>query len=324
MTRPLLENTHGRPKFPQSPRGADERCRRPWGLLKGWLRRAVLVAGGVVLAACAASPRGAASAKLALVIGNAAYENAPALKNPVNDATDMCAALRKLGFKTLCHSNLRDRAEFDARVNEYVEQLGPNTVGVVFYSGHGVQAGEANFLVPTQVQPKAVTDDPLRVLYGLEDLFVRLRQKPSRFQLVILDACRTDLFAQAPRPPGGRGPDIAASASLVRALETVGRARYGLAPITHAPPDTAVFYATASKEAAYDGAGRNGPLTKHILEHIGTRNLLVRDFIAHVTKGVKTETTRAYGGRQAPAVYGAIDIEYCLAGCPGADPGIAN
>ena len=60
------------------------------------------------------------------MIGNAAYENAPALVNPVNDAADMCATLSKLGFKTLCHINVRNRAEFDARVKDYVEQLGPN------------------------------------------------------------------------------------------------------------------------------------------------------------------------------------------------------
>jgi hypothetical protein len=139
----------------------------------------------VLLAACAAAPAGGGNARLALVIGNAAYENAPALRNPVNDANDMCAALRRVGFTTLCHTNLRDRAEFDARVGDYVDRLGPNTVGVVYYSGHGVQAGNANFLIPTQVSVKTATEDPLRVLYGLDELFDRLRQKPTRFQFVV-------------------------------------------------------------------------------------------------------------------------------------------
>ena len=133
------------------------------------------------------------------MIGNAAYENAPALNNPVNDATDMCAALRRVGFKTLCHTNVHDRDEFDARRQGLCRPTGADSVGVFYYSGHGVQAGGANFLIPTQVHPKTVTEDPLRVLYGVDDLFDRLRQKPTKFQLVILDACRTDLFA-APRP----------------------------------------------------------------------------------------------------------------------------
>jgi uncharacterized caspase-like protein len=128
----------------------------------------------------------------------------------------------------------RDRSEFDARVKDYVDQLGSNTVGVFYYSGHGVQAGSANFLIPTQVQPRTATEDPLHVLYGVDDLFDRLRQKPTRFQLVILDACRTDLFAPAPPQASGRGPNTATDSTLVRSLETVAHASNGLAPIKDA------------------------------------------------------------------------------------------
>jgi len=251
------------------------------------------------------------------VIGNGAYENAPALSNPVNDASDMCAALSRLGFKTLCHTNLRDRAEFAARVKDYVDQLGPNAVGVFYYSGHGVQAGNANFLIPTQVQPKTATEDPLRVLYGIDDLFDHLRQKPTRFQLVILDACRTDLFAQAQRQASGRGPSTTTRSSLVRSLETVGRASNGLAPIKDAPPATMVLYATASRDAAFDGEGRNGPLTKHVLQHIGTKGLPVEEFIKRVTADVENETLRDYRKRQTPFIYGSFGGKFCFAGCPG-------
>ena len=250
------------------------------------------------------------------MIGNAAYENAPALVNPVNDAADMCATLSKLGFKTLCHINVRNRAEFDARVKDYVEQLGPNSVGVFYYSGHGVQISSANFLIPTQVQPAAVSEDPLRYLYGVDDLFERLRQKPTRFQLVILDACRTDLFAP-PRAASGRGAVAAARSGLVRSLEAAGHASNGLAPIKDAPPATMVLYATASKEAAFDGEGRNGPLTKHILQHIGTRGQPVEEFIKRVTVGVETETLRDYRKRQTPFIYGSFSGKFCFAGCPG-------
>ena len=38
--------------------------------------------------------------RLALVIGNGAYQNAP-LKNPINDAVDMAASLKKLDFKVI-------------------------------------------------------------------------------------------------------------------------------------------------------------------------------------------------------------------------------
>lgn len=258
--------------------------------------------------ACATGSGGGPT-RLALVIGNAAYENATALANPANDATDMCAALRKLGFRTLCHTNVRDRTEFDARVKEYVDQLNANTVGVFYYSGHGVQVGNANYLIPTQVQPKSVADDPTRVLYGVDDLFGRLGQKSAKFQMVILDACRTDLFAPSVRQN--------ARSALIRSLEGVARARNGLQPIRDAPAGTMVLYATASNDTAFDGEGRNGPLTKHILEHIGTRGVFVEDFIKRVTEGVQKETARDYRKRQTPFIYGSFTGRFCFAGCPG-------
>ena len=273
----------------------------------------VLLAG---LGACAVATRGA-SPKLALVMGNASYENAPALGNPVNDANDMCAALRRLGFKTLCHTNLRDRAEFDSRVKDYVGQLGPNSVGVVYYSGHGVQAGTSNFLIPTQANITAATADPLRVLYGVDDMFEQLRRQPTRFQLVILDACRTDLFKPAaPRPASA--PAISPGRSvLIRALETSANTSSGLAPIKDAPPSTVVLYATAARDTTFDGDGRNGPLTKHILAHIGTKGLLLEEFFKRVTAGVETETATGYGKRTTPFTYGSFSGKFCFAGCPG-------
>ncbi|MET0335681.1 MAG: caspase family protein [Rhizobacter sp.] len=280
-------------------------------LLSPWLAFVFCL---VLLSGCASGP-GKAD-KVALVIGNGAYDSVVKLTNPTNDAADMCSSLRKLGFKTMCHNNVRDRAEFDARVKEYVAALENGAVGVFYYSGHGVQAGHGNYLIPTQVKIKSATDDPTRVLYPVDDLFDRIRQKRSRFQLVILDACRADLFAQS-HTPGSRAVSAAPRSDLVRALETVSRASNGLAPIKDAPPGTIVLYATASKDLAFDGDGRNGPLTKHILEHIETRGLYVEEFIKRVTLGVEQETFRKYKKRQTPFIYGSFSGKFCFAGCPG-------
>jgi uncharacterized caspase-like protein len=285
------------------------RCRRPTAL--------VLLAAA--LAACTTVQRNGAPARVALVIGNAAYENAPALNNPTHDARDMCAALQRQGFKTLCHVNVRDRAAFEQHVDEYLAQLGKNSVGVFYYSGHGVQAGNANFLIPTQVQLRSVAENPLRVLYGVDELFDRMRHQPTYLQFVILDACRTDLFGQPPRTGNGSSATPGRSV-LMRALESTSRARIGLAPIKDAPVDTLVLYATGSREAAYDGDGRNGPLTKHVLQHIATHGLSLDQFLKRVTAGVATETQRTYGARQTPFIYGSFSGDFCFAGCPGTFP----
>ena len=251
-------------------------------------------------------------ARLALVIGNADYESVPPLRNPGNDADDVCAALRSMGYQTLCHHNLRDRAEFGARVGEYVALLGPATVGVVYYSGHGVQAAGANFLIPTQAQVRSIADDPTRVLFGLQDLFERLREKRARLQVVVLDACRTDLFAARP---------VATRSLLVRSLESTARASSGLLPINDAPPATAVLFATGAGDAAYDGKGRNGPMTQVLLRHLRTRGQKLNDLLGEVTRGVQAETA-GYGRPMTPFIYGSYDGTLCLGGCvvPFEDP----
>ena len=269
----------------------------------------------LLLAACTSSPRTPAPpARVALVVGNAAYENATPLVNPSNDAADMCAALKKLGFRTLCHTNVRDRAEFDAHAREYAALLGPETVGVVYYSGHGVQAGQTNYLIPTQAQVRA-NEDPTRVLYAVDDLFERIGQGRTRFQLVILDACRDDLFGPPPR--AGNASGRGRGTPLLKSLEVVSRAGSGLQPIKDAPAGTLVLYATASRDTAFDGEGRNGPLTKHILAHIAERGIFVEDFFKRVIQGVEQETAQAYRKRQTPFIYGSFGGRFCFAGCPG-------
>jgi uncharacterized caspase-like protein len=248
--------------------------------------------------------------RVALVIGNGAYEGLQPLPNALNDADDMCRELRRLKFDSLCARNVRDRAEFDALVQRYLDKLTPQSVGVVFYAGHGVQASNANYLIPIGVGAQTLRNDPLKLLYGADELFERLRGRGPRFQLVILDACRSDLFAAL----GRRAPTRSA---LLRALETTARAGTGLAPLRDAPENTLVLYATAANDAAYDGEGRNGPLTQHVLTHIGTRGLLVEDVIKRVMADVRASTVRQFGKAQTPYVYGSFSGRFCFAGCPG-------
>jgi len=291
--------------------------------LRAWLGL-VMLAG---LAGCMSKAPGAGPpARVALVIGNAAYENARPLNNPVNDAQDMCRALRDLGFVALCRTNVATRAEFGSLVDDYVSRLGPSTVGVVYYAGHGVQVNGANFLVPTKGQPAGSGASPVSALFGLDELFERLRERPSRLNIIMLDACRTELFEEGGRSGAGRAtasPSASASAgsTLVRALQALPRSASGLATIQgEAPPNTKVLYATASKAAAFDGEGRNGPLTKHILRHIATRDQPLETFFNRVTGDVETETLRELAKRQSPFTYGSFAGKFCFNGCPGDAP----
>ena len=88
--------------------------------------------------------------RVALVIGNGAYQQAP-LANPVNDAADLSAALRRLGFEVLERRN-RNSEELKRDLIEFQDKLGPGAVGLFYFAGHGVQAGRGqNYLLPVGV-----------------------------------------------------------------------------------------------------------------------------------------------------------------------------
>ena len=243
----------------------------------------------------------AAEDKRALVIGNASYEAFDPLANPTNDASDMCASLQRVGFKTTCHANLRDRTEFLARVQEFAAQLKPNSQALLFYAGHAVQIRGENYLVPTASRvttPKEVDTQ----FVGMNDIFAQLAKHPSRFQMVVLDACRNNPFVDPPVVAGvARPTDSRSRAALLGALDA-SNASYGLGAIKDAPAGTIVLYATASDDAAFDGRGRNGPLTKHLLAHLETSGITVEEMIKRVTVGVQNETLKGFGKRQTPFV----------------------
>ena len=257
----------------------------------------------------------AADDKVALVIGNATYEVFDALANPTNDAADMCAALKRVGFRTTCHANLRDRGEFLAQVQEFAAQLKPETQALFFYAGHAVQIRGENFLVPTGSRVTSPKDVDAQFV-GMNDIFARLAKSPSRFQMVVLDACRNNPFVEQPRTASANPnpADSRSRAALLGVMEA-SNASDGLRAIKDAPAGTIVLYATASDDAAFDGRGRNGPLTKHLLAHIETAGINVEEMIKRVTVGVQTETLKGFGKRQTPFVYSSFTGSFCFAGC---------
>ena len=92
-----------------------------------------------------------AEKRVALVIGNSAYQHTPTLINPKNDATDMVAALKRHGFQVLDGFDL-DKAAFDRKVRDFATALSTAQVGVFFYTGHGLQVSGHNYLVPIDAQ----------------------------------------------------------------------------------------------------------------------------------------------------------------------------
>lgn len=272
-----------------------------------------LCLGALPPRAMAAESQGAP--RLAWVVGNAHYVGMTGLNNPINDAQDVCQALQRLRFKTLCHVDVPDRASLLRRFAEFTGQLTPDTQGLVYYAGHAVQIHGRNYLVPVRASIKSMADVP-RELVDVQELLDAIGRQGNAFTMVTLDACRDDPFVGPAAQP--------APASLLRGLgphameqsDPTGDVRYGLSAIRDAPRGTIVLYATGANDVALDGKGRNGLLTKHLLAHMETTGITVEDMIKRVGAGVQKESGRMTRRQQTPFVYSSFTGEFCFVECP--------
>jgi hypothetical protein len=207
--------------------------------------------------------------RLALVIGNGAYQTAP-LKNPINDAEDMAATLKKLGFKIILKKDADQRTMEDT-IRQFGWQLRNGDVGLFYFAGHGVQVEGRNYLIPIDARIESESDvkyeavDVGRILGKMEDA-------ENRLNIVILDACRNNPYARVFRSD-----------------------QSGLARMD-APTGSLVAYSTAPGEVAADGPERNGIFTKYLIQHMMTPNLLIEQ----VLKRVRIDVAGQTNGRQIP------------------------
>ena len=187
------------------------------------------------------------SERVALVIGNASYANAPALANPLSDAADVGAALRRLGFSVTRLRNA-DYAALRRGLQEFTRTASGSEMAVVYYAGHGIEVDQRNYLVP--VDARLASDHDVEFETVPLDLVVRSVERASGLRMVILDACRDNPFAASMRRAG--------------TTRSIGR---GLARVEPAG-STLVAYAAKGGTVAADGDGRNSPYTAALLAHL--------------------------------------------------------
>jgi uncharacterized caspase-like protein len=150
-------------------------------------------------------PTTAAERRVALVIGNAAYAHANALKAPVNDARLVAKTLREIGFtEVLEHYNV-GLAPMAAALDTFGVRAGGADWAVIYYAGHGLEVGGVSYLVPTDAR-LANASELARETITLG----RLLEKPVRTQklrLLILDTPRNNPFGVGARSsPAGKEP----------------------------------------------------------------------------------------------------------------------
>jgi len=235
------------------------------------------IRAAVVLLLLFLSSHAWAEKRVALVIGNSAYQHAPQLANPQNDASDMASKLTGLGFVVVTGRDL-ELTGMRRAIRDFVGKVEGADVALFFYAGHGLQVNGGNYIIPIDAQLKSNNDLDFEALPI--ELVLSAMERNARVNLVFLDACRDNPLA----------------ATLARSLGTrsmvVGR---GLAKL-----DTGVgsliAFATQPGNVALDGVGRNSPFTTALLEHLGTPGQSITDDLIAVRRAVLQVTE----GKQIP------------------------
>lgn len=206
----------------------------------------------------------------ALVIGNSAYKFAPVLKNPANDASDISAALKKLGFTVTTLINASQQ-EMDEAIGNMGRRLTGGGVGLFFYAGHGTQVSGENYLLPVDANLKSEADVRYKAV-NAGQILTEMGEARNGMNIIILDACRDNPFPRSYRS-----------------------SKSGLAEM-EAPKGSIIAFATSPGSTASDGTGRNGMYTQHILKNIETPDLPIESLFKKVLQGVNASTN----GSQVP------------------------
>ncbi|MCK1718422.1 caspase family protein [Bradyrhizobium sp. 141] len=240
-----------------------------------------------------APPALAQQARVALVIGNGAYEKVPELPNPTRDAADIGRALERLDFKVTQVKNATAQ-EMRKAVVEFGRSAEGADLAVVFYAGHGMEVGGENWLIPISAELRSDTDIESEAI-SLRSVSLQV-SKARKLGLVILDACRNNPFA----------------AKMKRSIGTRALPR-GLAP-TEPSDNVLIAYAARDGTTASDGEGRNSPFTASLLRHIDTPGLEISFLFRRVRDDVMAATKR----EQQPFVYGSLSKEEIYLRAPAA------
>ncbi|MDR1029554.1 MAG: SUMF1/EgtB/PvdO family nonheme iron enzyme [Treponema sp.] len=225
----------------------------------------------------------AAQQKYALVMGNGAYTGITSLNNPVNDARDMEATLKNLGWTVdlVINGNLDQMEGAAIRLKNRLS-ASRNSYGFLFYAGHGVQSGGVNYLIPVDANIQSENFLRQRAV-SLQALLDELNDAGNELNIVALDACRDNPFSW--KRSGTRGLQV----------------------VSNQPAKSIIVYATSAGSTAADGAGRNGLFTTHLLNNLKKPGLSVRDLFDQTGADVY----RASGGAQVPAIYSQFfDVAY--------------
>ena len=227
-----------------------------------------------------------AEKRVALVLGNSAYQNVAPLANPVNDSAKIASTLKDAGFDVV--DSRRDLSAADTRraLRDFADRSRDADIAVVYYAGHGIEVDGGNYLIPVDARLERDTDVYDEAL-SLDRVLVAI-EPAKKLRLVILDACRDNPFSRTMK--------------RTVASRAIGQ---GLAKVEPTSPNVLIAYSAKAGSTAADGDGKNSPFTAALSHHLTKPGLDVRRAFGFV----RDEVLKTTGNKQEPFVYGSLGGE---------------
>src|SRR5215210_2587239 len=235
--------------------------------------------------------------RFALVIGNAKYPDAESpLREPINDAREIAAELKRNGFNVEIGENLNGeqmRRAFD----KLYGRIKPGSVALLFFSGFGVQSARQSYMIPVDAQIWT-EPDVRRDGFSLETVLGEINSRGAGVKIALIDASRRNPFERRFRSFSA-----------------------GLAPVI-APNGTLVMYSAALSSVISDNGSDRSLFVQQLLKEIRVPDLMAEETLNRTRVGV----TRASRSEQVPWISSSLAEDFSF--IPGTvarppDPAIA-
>jgi hypothetical protein len=219
--------------------------------------------------------------RVALVVGNANYDNQP-LRNPVNDADDMARALNEMGFRVIL---LKDGTtdKIKNAFDQFIGLLLEGDIGFVYLAGHGLEYQGRNYFLPVNTRFRDPDEIP-RVAFDVSQMIERVGRSGDKLTIFVIDACRSN-------------PTLGGERSFAQGLARMPPAVGAL-----------IGFSTSPGTVAEDGAGRNSPYTKYLIKNLQRKGLRIEDVFKQTARDVEVETA----GRQIPWYSSSLRVNISL------------
>ncbi len=221
--------------------------------------------------------------RVALVVGNSAYQNAARLPNPAKDAISIAEMFKKAGFDVVALQQDVGNLDFKRAVRKFEEAAIDADVAVVFYAGHGIEIGGINYMIPVDAKLASDFDAPDEAIPL--DRIIDAVASAKQLRLIILDACRDNPFVTNMK-----------RRSASRSVSA------GLAKVEPTTADTLIAYAAKAGSTAADGTGEHSPYTTALLHNLMFPGVDIRLAFGRV----RDEVMKITGQGQEPFVYGSL------------------